>query len=330
MTVPTNTDQTYTQVNIREDLGNLIHNVDPYEVPILSMAKRGKAEQTYHEWNVDVLAAQNTSNSQIEGDDATADVTNPTGRLGNYTQISRKVIQLSDTLQAVRAAGATNRMGYQIAKAAKALRKDMEGSITKNAARSAGSSSAARVLGGLPSWLVTNTVFQTGGAPSGANPTGTITVGTSTFGNGTTGRTYNSVTAAVTEAEFKTAAQDIFTNSGKMTPYAICSPKNKGIISTFTGPGTRFTQVEDKKLAAAVDVYQTDFGDVKIVPDIFLAQSGDIYFVDPDFLRIAYLRPYSIKPLADTGDSTRKMLRVEYTLEVANEHALGAIFDSTG
>lgn len=48
MAVPTNTHQTFTQVNIREDLGKLIYNVDPYKTPILNMTKKGKAAQSLH------------------------------------------------------------------------------------------------------------------------------------------------------------------------------------------------------------------------------------------------------------------------------------------
>src|SRR6185437_5884994 len=70
MSAPTNTYQTYSQVNISEDLTNAIYNVDPFKTPLLNMAKKTKAEQTYHEWNEDSLAAQNTANAQIEGDDA--------------------------------------------------------------------------------------------------------------------------------------------------------------------------------------------------------------------------------------------------------------------
>lgn len=77
-------------------------------------------------------------------------------------------------------------------------------------------------------------------------------------------------------------------------------------------------------------VYQSDFGDVKIVPDIFLAHSGDCFFINPDYIRVAYLRPFQTVPLAKTGDSDKKMLLVDYTLEMSNEHAHGAVYDTAG
>ena len=47
MTVPANTFQVYTQVNIREDLINAIYNVDPYKTPFLNMTKKAEANQTF-------------------------------------------------------------------------------------------------------------------------------------------------------------------------------------------------------------------------------------------------------------------------------------------
>lgn len=48
MSVPANTYQTYPQTNIREDLSNLIFNVDPYKTPLLNMSKKNKATQGNH------------------------------------------------------------------------------------------------------------------------------------------------------------------------------------------------------------------------------------------------------------------------------------------
>jgi hypothetical protein len=69
---------------------------------------------------------------------------------------------------------------------------------------------------------------------------------------------------------------------------------------------------------------------VKIIPDIFLATSGDVYFINPQYARVAYLRPFQTIPLAKVADADQKMLLCEYTLELGNEHAMGAIYDSNG
>ncbi len=273
------------------------------------------------EWNTDSLAAQNLSNAQVEGDDPQSDSLGDTVRLGNYCQISRKTVQISGTSQAVVAAGGSNKMGYQLLKASKALKRDMEGILTNNNARSAGTSSTARNTGGLPCYLITNPVYQTGGTPAGANPSD---------GTGAHTRTYNSVKAALTETMVKTLAQNMYKNSGESPEYMLVSPSNKQIISGFSGPGTRFTMVKDEVLRTAVSVYETDFGLIKVIPDIFLATSGDVYAIEPNYIRVAYLRQFQTVPLAKTGDSDKKLLIVEYGLEVGNEKAIGAVYDTTG
>jgi len=326
VTVPTNTDLTYTQTNIREDLEDFIYNVDPYRTPIVNLAKRASAKQTYHEWDVDALAAMNQANAAVQGDNPTNIALTATGRMGNYTQIPTKTIQMSGTLQAVVAAGGTNTMAYQLAKKAKELKRDMEGICTSNTAQSAGNSTTASFTGALQSYIFTNSVMGAGGV----NPTGKVTIGSETFGNGTTARTYGTA-VALTEALVRTVLNKCYTNSGDCPPYAVVSPTNKQVISTFTGPaGTRFTQIKDDVLQTAIDEYDSDFGKVKIVPDIFLYKTGDVWFLNPEYLKLAYLRPFQTIPLAKTGDSDQKEMLCEFALEPTNEHAHGAVFDTTG
>lgn len=321
MSVPSNTFQVYTQNNIREDLINAVYNVDPFKTPFLNMAKKGKATQTKHEWSTDALDAQDTTNAAVEGDNPTNKSITAASRYSNYTQISTKTIQISGTSQVVDASGGTNKMGYQLLKKSKELKRDMEGILTANIASAVGTSSTARKLAGLPTWLTTNTVKQTGGTPAGADPSAP---------DGTHTRTDNSTTTALTETMIKTLVASIYNNSGDCPEYALVSPANKQIVSGLSGPGTRYIEVEDAVLRTKVDVYESDFGDIKMIPDIFLARSRDTFWVNPQYVKVAYLRPFQTIPLAKTGDSDQKMLLTEYTLEVGNQKALGGIYDTTG
>ena len=89
MAKPSNTIDTYDQVGIREDLSDVIHNVDPDETPFYSACAKAKATQTYHEWQTDTLRGSQ-SNAHIEGDDTAAEARTATARLGNYTQRRKK------------------------------------------------------------------------------------------------------------------------------------------------------------------------------------------------------------------------------------------------
>ena len=126
MALPTNTFATYSAVGNREDLSDMIYRIDPTDTPFMSAIEKAKASAVNHEWQTQALAAANTANAQLEGDDATADATTPTVRLGNICQISRKVPQVSGTQQAVEHAGRDNEMAYQEMLKGLELKRDME------------------------------------------------------------------------------------------------------------------------------------------------------------------------------------------------------------
>src|SRR5579864_8406562 len=99
MSMVGNTFATYEAKGIREDLSDAIYNISPKDTPFISNGKVGKANQTFFEWQTDSLAATNTANQQLEGDDIAAfDAVTPTSRIGNYCQISRKTVVISGTV----------------------------------------------------------------------------------------------------------------------------------------------------------------------------------------------------------------------------------------
>jgi hypothetical protein len=129
MALPTNTFTTYSAAGNREDLSDVIFRIDPTDTPFMTGIEKAKASAVNHEWQTQALAAANTANAQLEGDDAAADATTPTVRLGNICQISRKVPQVSGTQQAVEHAGRDNEMAYQEMLKGLELKRDMEMSL---------------------------------------------------------------------------------------------------------------------------------------------------------------------------------------------------------
>ena len=63
----------------------------------MSNIGRTTAENTYHEWQTDTLAAADATNARVEGADASDTSFTATNRVGNYTQISDKVVSVSGT-----------------------------------------------------------------------------------------------------------------------------------------------------------------------------------------------------------------------------------------
>ena len=315
MAQPTGLYDTYSTVGIREDLVNVIYNVSPEDTPILSAIPRAQAKSTKHEWQLDSLATPAT-NAVIEGDDATVDSLDSqvTTRAFNFCQISDKVIALSGTQSAVDAAGRADEMAYQMAKKSKELKKDMEFDIIAPNVQVGGSATAARELGSIPTWIATN---GDAGATGGALSTGS---GTDLPNSGDD--------RDLTEAILKTVIKEVYTSGGDMD-MLVCPPSVKQVISGFNANTTRFGPAGDKTEYAAIDVYSSDFGDLKIVPNRVMATTNakDVFILQRDMLATAYLRDFQMQDLAKTGDSEKKQLLVEYTLEVRNEAAHGIILD---
>ncbi len=149
MAQPSETFDTYDSIGEREDLSDVIYNISPTDTPFLSSAAKTQATAVLHEWQTDSLAAASSTNAVIEGDEATANAITATTRLSNSSQILDKVVTITGTQEAVDKAGRASEIAYQIAKAAKELKRDLESSLTANNAEVTGGSSTAREMGGF-------------------------------------------------------------------------------------------------------------------------------------------------------------------------------------
>lgn len=312
MTQPTNTYDSYDIVGDREGLIEKIYNISPSETPMLNSFGKSNATAVLHEWQTDALASPG-DNKVIEGDDATTDAMTATTRLTNDCQISDKVVQVSGTVEVVKKAGRAKEMAFNLAKKSLELRTDMEYAICGiNNAKVAGNSTTARELASMESWITTNTSAGSGGA----DPTG----------DGTDART-DGTQRVFTEDLLKTVCQAIYTAGGKPTVLSV-GAFNKRVVSSFTGNATRTQDAMDKKLTATIDIYVYDFGSLRVVPNR-IQRSRTAFVVDPSMWKIAYLRPFMQWPLAKTGDTERRQLLVEYTLEACNEASSGVVADLT-
>ena len=311
MAQPTNTFDTYDSIGEREDLSDVIYNISPTDTPFLSSAAKTKSTAVLHEWQTDALAAASTSNAVIEGDEATLDAVTATTRLSNSCQIMDKTVVITGTQEAVDKAGRASEIAYQIAKKAKELKRDMEAQITTNNAEVTGSATAAREMGSLGAWVATNDVMGTSGT------SGSV---------GNTART-DGTQRAFTEDLLKSVIKSVWDEGGDPTMIMV-GPFNKQKLSGFTGNSTRFDAGADATLYTSVDVYASDFGQLQVVPNRF-SRDRDAYVLDMNYWGIAFLRDFSMHELSKTGDSEKRQLLVEATLESRNEAASGLVADLT-
>jgi len=302
---------TYDSIGEREDLSDVIYNISPTDTPFLSSAAKTKATAVLHEWQTDSLTAAVTNNAVIEGDEVTIDAITATTRLSNSCQIMDKAICITGTQEAVDKAGRASEIAYQIAKKAKELKRDLEASLTSNNAEVTGSATAARVAGGLRSWVASNDLMGTSGTSGG--------LGNTAATNGTQ--------RVFTETLLKSVIKSVWDAGGNPTMIMV-GPFNKQKLSGFTGNSTRFDAGADATLYTSVDVYASDFGQLQVVPNRF-SRDRDAWVLDMDYWGVAFLRDFTMHELSKTGDSEKRQLLVEATLESRNEAASGHVADIT-
>ena len=318
MAKETNAFASYDAIGNREDLTDVIYDISPTETPFITSIGKTKAKAVLHEWQTDSLAAASTSNAQLEGDVVTGTASTPTTRLQNTCQISRKDVVVTGTQEAVDKAGRDSEMRYQTAKRGKELLRDMESIVAGNQGAVTGNTTTARKLRSLESWLTTNTNRNTGA--------------TGTAGADSTGQTDAaqdaSATRDLTEALLKDTIQQTYASGGMTTgkEFLMVGPYNKTVVSGFAGRTSARQNIGAEKIQAAANLYASDFGDIKIVPSLF-SRERSATLVCPEYAAVSYLRPISRKDLAVTGDSMRKFMQAEYTLEMRNEAAFGIVAD---
>lgn len=319
MAVPTGTFQTFQAVGNREDLSSLIFNISPTETPFVSGIKRTKVKATFHEWQTDDLDAA-ASNAQIQGDDAANNTATPTVRLRNYTQILRKVVQVSRTQRVVDTAGRDDEFDYQVSKRAKEIKRDLEYAAVRNQSSTAGSAASPALMASVESWITTNKT-------SAGQGTAQTTPG---YSAGTVAAPTDSTTAGtLTEAMLKAVIKEVW-NAGGDPSVLMVGPATKQKISAgFTGIATRYRDVPSGRQAqviAGVDLYVSDFGEHKLVPNRFM-RDQTILCLDMQYWALGELDGFSTEKLAKTGDADRAMIIGEYTLISRQQKASGKVSD---
>lgn len=331
MTVPTGTYQSYTEAVDKEDFHNMIYDISPTETPLFSMAKRLKAKSKLHQWQTDRLATASATNSNIEGDDATGDTASPTVNLKNYTQLMDKVAIVSTSMEAQDHYGIDSMMSYQVAKRSKEIKRDLEAALCQNNAATAGAAASAALMASLESWLM---MSDRVGANNTANGTScgsneTTTPGWSTSsGIPLTAPIDSSSAGSVSETILKNCIARTWSQGGDPS-VLLMGALTKAKVSTFAGIATRFREVGSKQQAQIIsgaDVFVSDLGEHKLVPSRFM-RSSVILGIDPEYVGVAFLQPFSTKELAVNGHAMKRMVSAEATLVVQNPLAHFKISD---
>ena len=339
----------------REDLSNLIANVDSRSTPFTSMARKGtKPGNALMSWQMDKMEDPGVS-GYVDG----TDVSMVTGGSGvgqgeaasaknvlfvnpaknrvlasNYVQMFRRTFRISSLANEIQiVAGVKSELANGIAKKLVELKRDMEMTFLNDGDAQADNGGVTPYLTkALGSFLDAD--GQTGTCPQRVDS-----------GFYTTAIESTATTANLTEGGVQDVLKKLFEATGTIRDYdLLLGTTLKRAFTNFTqsspaasandlhSPIKTFTQdASARTFINAIDVFEGDFGRLKLHPSTFIARAGTIvqtvgYVIPFDQAEIRYGKLPQIKELTDNGGGPARLIEAVAALVVHNPKAFG-IFD---
>lgn len=289
----------YTEVGVKEDVSNIITNISPTDTPFISGVKAEKTKNKLHSWQEDSLRDV-IVNAAVEGADAVDSTTSPTTLRTNVTQILEKTIKIAGTVEAMDAYGRDKETAYQLAKASKEVKRDLENAcVGTKQTMVTGSSTVARQFAGAQAQIDASMIVATGGAST-----------------------------ALSEDNLLSALAAVY-NAGGDPSVLMVSAQDALTVAAFAKAAGRFREIENSgskntAIVNAIDLYVSPYGQVSVQINRFIA-AGDAIVYDPDMFSLVWLRPWQRETLAKTGDSIKIQLLGEVTLKHRNTKASALI-----
>ena len=334
---------------IHEDVMSKIWDVSSIPLPFTDMVGSSSHSNQYFSWRTDKLQSQDFANATVDGADVTGDDSKTGRRMGNHSQISTKIVEVSTRAQEVNTIGYANALAYQVTQRQQELRRDVEGMALLNNGSVQGTDTVAGEAAGLAAWLTTADI------DGNAAATENVYTGAGWAPGGWDATPANSLVAAATpgtpeagtETKIRDVVESIYNQGGKdMGSYfAMTTPAVKRKFSEylFTSSARVASLIADGGGAASeregsgsVDVFLTDFGTLKLVPNRLQPSMGAdpadhdndaMFIIDPALVELSYLQGYRVEPLAKTGLADTRMMSVDWSLVVRNWDGLGMIPD---
>ena len=354
-----------TQSGGREDLSNLIANVDSRSTPFTSMAKKGKKPgNALMSWQMDSMEAPNVT-GYVDG----TDVSMVTGSSGvgqgeaasaknalfvnpaknrvlasNYVQMFRRTFRISSLANEIQeVAGVKSELANGIAKKLVELKRDMELTFLNDGDAQADN-------GGVTPYLTK----ALGSFLDADGQTGTCAqpVDSDFYCNAIES---TATTANLTEANVQDVLKKLFENTGTIRDYDLLlgttlkrafTNFTQSVSNTLAGSGSGATLVVDataspiktfnqdastKSYINCIDLFEGDFGRLRLHPSTFIARNGSIvqtvgYVIPFDQTEIRYGKLPQIKELTDNGGGPARLIEAVAALVVENPKSFG-IFD---
>lgn len=282
---------------------NWISNLSPMDTPFCSMTGKELIKQTLFQWQVDSLLSAG-KNAAVEGAEANDVTLKKTQVFSNVTQILRKVVKVSDTADVLSNYGRGSELQYQMEKAGKEIKRDLEYAFLNNKGKEIGSKAAPRKTAGYQGLIA---------AKDALDPD----------------------TGAKVNVELTTAIEE--KHLFEMTYNLYLAGGNANVIMFHPSFAPFFGSLQEKagirqrifentpEFSTYVGVIKDPLGqEFKLIPNRWMPEKT-IYFFNPKDLTQMVLRAPKRTQLAKDGSYEKWMIEMEVGLRARNPYALGRI-----
>lgn len=318
-----------SQVGKREDLADYISLVDAKDTPFVAMAPKGsKPGNTYLQWQADNFPATATTGT-VDGTDVTSsDYQNlNSGRalLANYVQVFRRPVRVSPlSVDVSIVAGIKDELASMVAKGISLLKRDMEATFLSANDGQADNGTNPYLTKAMGTWISTSggstpavpSAFRTpsasivGGSAASTTLDESMVQGllTSIWGQTGTFRDYDGIVGSSVKRAFTNL---LFTTSQNANTNTASS------IRTFN------READSETFLSSVDVFEGDFGRIRLHPDAFMPAAYKGYVIPMDLCEIRYSSLPEVKDLPDYGGGPARLIEAVAGLVVKNPLAFG-------
>jgi hypothetical protein len=349
------TERTLSQANKlgrREEIANLISLVDAKNTPFSSMAKKGsQPQQTLFRWQVDSLPEPKTTGT-VDGTDVTAadyenyvktDTKQYRNELAAYIQIFRRSTRVSKLTQSsvTNIAGVKDELANNVAKAMLMLKRDMEKTFCSSNVSQAEKTVSSVVVPyqtrGLDKWLVK-------AADKDTNENATIVPDEFclpfTSGDATSSSVVTGNLSDLTELTIQNLLTSQYKQTGQYRSYdCLAGPLLKRAVTNLVyttkenadanspqSVRTYNRDATDSSYVSSIDVFEGDFGSLRIHPSLFLKNFTVGYLIPFDLVEIRYGGNVAeVTSLPDYGGGPARLIEAVAGLCVHNPLAFGKL-----
>ncbi|MGL5016047.1 MAG: SU10 major capsid protein, partial [Bacteroidales bacterium] len=297
----------------KQSFANWISNMSPCDTPFTSMVGKEGINEVQYSWQTDSLApADNTPYE--EGSQAESQSRAATKVVHNFTSILRKAVNISDTIAKLDTFGRNSEVAYQMGKAGKELKRDIEFMCLNNGQGNVGTSAVASKFSGFEYLCAEPGVSD---ADTGATTSQIIRI------------------SDLSGPWFKTS--DVFDMtynlylSGSKANKIMFHPCHATTFSDFmshnieTPLAFRMFDGLNDKFNSKVSRIRDPLGrEYDLIPNRFMPKDKLYFFNEADWTQMILRQP-AVSPLAKKGSSESYLLETEIGLRHKNPYASGVL-----